>query len=162
MVQDKVCRSLSFLPCIVQFDWLISDQLQDLLHIYQFDCSVLFSLIEKSSNKSTKSTSCFIFVFDVSKKKFNKKILKKAMVGISRKIWWKTWRLLSVPNTFFSIWDFPCLKLGIRDFQAKSGQDSGLKVCVGGGIPKTTLGITGLHQISGRNYRIEEPYWGPM
>ena len=86
MVQDKVCRSLSFLLCIVQFDWLISDQLQDLLHIYQFDCSVLFSLIEKSSKKSTKSTSCFIFFFDVSKKKFNKKILKKAMVGISRKI----------------------------------------------------------------------------
>ena len=47
-------------------------------------------------------------------------------------------------------------------FKAKSGQDSGLKVCAGGGIPKTTLGITGLHEISGRNYRIEEPYWGPM
>ena len=24
-----------------------------------------------------------------------------------------------------------------------------------------TLGITGLHEISGRDYGIEEPYWGP-
>ena len=36
------------------------------------------------------------------------------------------------------------LKLGIRGFRAKSGQDSGLKVCAGGGMPKITLGITGL------------------
>ena len=27
-----------------------------------------------------------------------------------------------IPNRFFSIWDFPCLKLGIRDFKAKSGK----------------------------------------
>ena len=36
------------------------------------------------------------------------------------------------------------LKIGIRDFRAKSGRDSGLKVCAGGGMPKITLGITGL------------------
>ena len=24
-----------------------------------------------------------------------------------------------------------------------------------------TLGITGLHEILGRDYGIEEPYWGP-
>ena len=30
--------------------------------------------------------------------------------------------------------DFPGSKLGIRDFTAKSGRDSGLKVCVGGGM----------------------------
>ena len=54
------------------------------------------------------STSCFIFLFDISKiTKLMKKILKKAtcsIVGISweiwcsnrkdREIWWKTWRLL--------------------------------------------------------------------
>ena len=40
--------------------------------------------------------------------------------------------------------DFPYLKLGIRDFTAKSGRDSGLKVCARGGMPKITFGITGL------------------
>ena len=48
--------------------------------------------------------------------------------------------------------DFPYLRLGIRDFKAKSGRDSGLKVCAGGGMPKLTFGITGLP---------EKPYWGP-
>ena len=57
--------------------------------------------------------------------------------------------------------DFPYLRLGIRDFQAKSGRDSGLKVCAGGGMPKVTLGITGLPEILGRDYGIEKPYWGP-
>ena len=27
-------------------------------------------------------------------------------------------------------------------------------------MPKITLGITGLHEILGRDYGIEEPYWG--
>jgi len=57
--------------------------------------------------------------------------------------------------------DFPYLKLGIRDLKAKSGRDSGLKVYARGGMPKITLGITGLHEILGRDYGIEEPYWGP-
>ena len=62
---------------------------------------------------------------------------------------------------FFGIRDFPSLKLGIRDFTTKSGRDSGLKVCAGGGMPKIALGITGLLEILGRDYGIEEPYWGP-
>ena len=57
--------------------------------------------------------------------------------------------------------DFPYLKLGIRDLKAKSGRDSGLKVYARDGMPKITLGITGLHEILGRDYGIEEPYWGP-
>ena len=57
--------------------------------------------------------------------------------------------------------DFPYLRLGIRDFKAKSGRDSGLKVCAGGGMPKVTLGITGLPAILGRDYGIEKPHWGP-
>ena len=57
--------------------------------------------------------------------------------------------------------DFPYLRLGIRDFKAKSGRDSGLKVCAGGGMPKVTLGITGLPEILGRDYGIEKPYWVP-
>ena len=51
--------------------------------------------------------------------------------------------------------------LGIRDFKAKSGRDLGLKVCAKGGIPKMTIGITGLREISSRDYEIEEPFWGP-
>ena len=66
-----------------------------------------------------------------------------------------------VPNRFSGIRDFPSLKLGIRDFKAKSGRDSGLKVCAGGGMPKIALGITGLLEILDRDYGIEEPYWGP-
>ena len=34
------------------------------------------------------------------------------------------------------IWDFPCSKLGIRDFKAKGGRRSGLKVCRSCRIPK--------------------------
>ena len=57
--------------------------------------------------------------------------------------------------------DFPYLRLGIRDFKGKSGRDSGLKVCAGGGMPKVTLGITGLPEILGRDYGIEKPYLVP-
>ena len=63
-----------------------------------------------------------------------------------------------VPNRFLGIRDFPNLRLGIRDYKAKSGRDSGLKVCAGDEIPKITLGITGLHEILGRDYGIEGPY----
>ena len=57
----------NFVPSIVQFDWLISDQLQHSLDIHQFDCSVLHFPIKNSSNKRIKFTSCFIFLFDISK-----------------------------------------------------------------------------------------------
>ena len=109
-MQDKDCRSLgrlvaSFLPCIVQFDLLISDQLGYSLNIYQFDCSVLCFLIENSSNKRIKSTSCFIFLFEISKKKFLKKVMVEKQV------------------------------FGDPRFSQSEAQYSGLKVCAGGGIP---------------------------
>ena len=44
-----------------------------------------------------------------------------------------------VPNRFFGIWDFPYLKLGIKDFKAKSGRDSELKVCEGGLLKKKKI-----------------------
>ena len=50
--------------------------------------------------------------------------------------------LKRVLNRFFGTRELPHLKLGIRDFRAKSGRISGLKVCLGGGMPKITLGIT--------------------
>ena len=56
---------------------------------------------------------------------------------------------------------FSLLKLEIRDFTARSGLDSWLKVCAAGVMPKITIGFTGLHEILGRDYGIEEPYWGP-
>ena len=40
-------------------------------------------------------------------------------------------------------------------------RDSGLNEGVGGGMPKITLGIAGIPEILGRDYRIEESYWGP-
>ena len=43
----------------------------------------------------------------------------------------------------------------------KLGGVSGLKVCPGGGIPKITLEITGLHETLGRDYGIKESYWRP-
>ena len=36
-------------------------------------------------------------------------------------------QVLRVLNKFFGIREFPYLKLEIRDFEAKSGRDSGLK-----------------------------------
>ena len=40
----------------------------------------------------------------------------------------ETDRSMRVLNRFFRMWDFLYLKLGIHDFKAKSGRDSGLKV----------------------------------
>ena len=63
------CKNhINFLPCIVQFDWLISDQLQYSLNIYQFACSALHFPIKNISNRSTKSTPCYIFHFDICRK----------------------------------------------------------------------------------------------
>ena len=94
---------------------------------------------------------------------------KNAIFGIAMRgvrdagLSWKRSRKagLKVPSRFFGIRDFPYLKLGIRDCKAKSGRDSGLKVCARVRMPEITLGITGLHEILGRDYRIKEPYCGP-
>ena len=68
---------------------------------------------------------------------------------------------MRVTNRFFGIRDFPYLKLGIRDLKAKSGRDSGLKVYARGGMPKITLGITGLHEILGRITGLKNPTRDP-
>ena len=47
------------------------------------------------------------------------------------------------------------MKLGIRDLKAKSGRDSGLTVCAGGGLPKTTFGITGVKKPIGDPLRMD-------
>ena len=62
-----------------------------------------------------------------------------------------------VLNRFFVIRDFPHLKLGIRDFTAKSERNLGLKVSAGGGMTKINLGITELHEVLGRDYGSEKP-----
>ena len=61
-----------------------------------------------------------------------------------------------VLNRFFGIRDFPHLKLGIRDFKAKSERDLGLKVCAGGGMPKITrVGITEVKNLIGDPLRMK-------
>ena len=54
------------------------------------------------------------------------------------------------PSGLFRIRDFPYLKFGIRDFKAKSGRDSGLKVYAGDEKPKITVNnqILGLIALS--------------
>ena len=51
---------------------------------------------------------------------------------------------------------------GIRDFKAKTGRDSGLKVCVRVRMPEITPGITRFQEVLVRDYGIEKPYWGPI
>jgi len=53
------------------------------------------------------------------------------------------------------------LKLGIQDFKANSLRDLGGESIRGRWMLKLTLGITGLHEILGRDYRIKKPYCGP-
>ena len=67
---------------------------------------------------------------------------------------------MRIPSRVFGIGDFPYLKLEIRDMKAKCGRDSGLKVGLVLASHLAPVGITGLHQILGRYYGIEEPYWG--
>ena len=57
---------------------------------------------------------------------------------------------------------FPLLEDRDSFYKAKSGRDSGLNVRAGGRMPNRTLGITRLQGILGRDYGIEEPYWGPL
>ena len=66
---------VNFLPRIVQFDWLIFNQLQ-------FDCIVSCFPIKNSSNKSTKSSSCFIFLFDISE-----------IMKLMKKFWKRPWEI---------------------------------------------------------------------
>ena len=68
---------------------------------------------------------------------------------------------MRVRDRFFGSRDFLYLKLGIRDLKAESGRVSGLKVYLGGGMPNITLGITGLHEVLGRDYGTDEPYREP-
>ena len=58
--------------------------------------------------------------------------------------------------------DFPHLRLGIRDFKAKSGLDSGLKVCAEGGMPKITLGITDCSKFWVRITGLKNPIGDPQ
>ena len=66
-----------------------------------------------------------------------------------------------VPNRFLGTRDLPYLNLGIQDLKAKSGRVSGLKLCAGGGMPKITLGITGLYEILGRITGFKNPIGDP-
>ena len=45
-------------------------------------------------------------------------------------------------------------------FESKIGASFGIERMHGSGMPSITLGITGLHEILSRDYKIEEPYRG--
>ena len=60
---------------------------------------------------------------------------------------------------FFGMRDFSYLKTGTRDFEAKRGQDSALKICSGRGI---TIGITALQENIGRDDLIEVLFWDTL
>ena len=47
------------------------------------------------------------------------------------------------------------LKVGTRDFKAKSGRDSFLKICTGDGMPKNNPRDYGIRGFVGRDYEIE-------
>ena len=54
---------------------------------------------------------------------------------------------MRVPSRFSGIWDFPYLRLGIRDFTSKSGRDSGLKVCERGGITNVATQVQQFNRV---------------
>ena len=60
-------------------------------------------------------------------------------------------QIMRVSIRFFGIRDFHNLNLGIWDFKAKSGRDSGLKVSWEVGCQEKDIGITGLHKIGARD-----------
>ena len=66
--------------------------------------------------------------------------------------------MIESPHRIFGTRDLPYLKPGIRDFKAKLWRDSGLKVCAGGGMTGLP---SGLPEVLGRDYGIEELYCGP-
>ena len=87
LTSRTACKNrANFLPCIVQSDWLISDQLRRSLVkyiVYQLDCSVLSFPIEVHKIH-------FLFYFPLWHLENNEIqgiILRKAMVGISQEIW---------------------------------------------------------------------------
>ena len=67
--------------------------------------------------------------------------------------------IIEGPNRFFGTGDFPFFEA--RDFKWKSGRDSGLKACTGGGQPKIDIEIIGLNEIFSRDYGIEKLFRGP-
>ena len=64
------------------------------------------------------------------------------------------------PNWDFRDPGFSLFEARDSGFESKiRGEFEVLKVCLGSGMRKITLGITGLHEIFGRDYGLE-PYWG--
>ena len=56
---------------------------------------------------------------------------------------------------------FPLFEARDSRFESKIGARFGIESIRERWDAKITLGITGLHEILGRDYGIEEPYWGP-
>ena len=91
-----VCENRSnFLPHIVQFDWLISDQLRYSLNMYQLENSAIhflfyfpFRHLEKDTLQAVVSPGLEkSLLAGYEEDEINEKFLKKAKVGISWEIW---------------------------------------------------------------------------
>ena len=83
-----------------------------------------------------------------------------ACVGVE---WWERAHSASgrrVSNTFFGMQDFPWGS-GFGILKRNPGEIRDWKVCAGGGMPKITLGITGLPEILGRDCGIENSIGDP-
>ena len=67
-----------------------------------------------------------------------------------------------ISNKFlvFGVHDLLCFEGRDLGFQSKMGLGFGMKVGTGCGIPKITIGMTGLSEHLGRDDGIKEPYWG--
>ena len=68
---------------------------------------------------------------------------------------------LFLEGSFFRDPGFPLFKAQYSGLSLLEKRDLRLNECAGGGMPKMTLGITGVREILGRDYGIEERYWGP-
>ena len=77
----------NFLPSIVQFDWLISDQLLYLLNIYQFDCSALHFPLTSAQIRALNPLLVLFSFLTSRKNEIGEKIMKKVTEGISWEIW---------------------------------------------------------------------------
>ena len=64
------------------------------------------------------------------------------------------------PQYVFRDPGFPLFEVRDSGFESNIGASFGIESMHGSGMPSITLGITGLHEILSRDYKIEEPYWG--
>ena len=118
-----VCENCAnFWPCIVQFDWLISDQLRYSLNINLNLIALSYAFWSRTAqnNKSTKNYFLFYFLFSFLTPWKMMKLMKTFWIWPQNscrffpgdlvlklrdlEIWWKTWRCLGKPRELAGIY----------------------------------------------------------